>query len=414
MDYEKKYKDALKWMKKLYPTMTGATKEDAEHHFPELAESEDEKIRKVLIDYFKRYKEQEECGVKTFYGIPTDDILAWLEKQCGQNHVNIPKFHEGDWIVHHGTENIYQVVAIIDNQYQLKYGDNYTVQKCADVDKCARLWDITKDAKDGDVLADNGTKIIFIFKNTEYDSYIESKVIKYFIRYSFDGINLPLENGGHLGVVGEYSNFVPATKEQRDLLFQKMKEAGYNWDAEKRVLKKLAHQEVTKVSDQETSEWSEEDSRKIETLLSIIFDYAFYKDALDENKDLTGEYAELSDWLQFFPERFNLQPKQEWSKEDKARIKQLFGWLDTLKNYIHYDAYVSLALRRKRVDEVSGLEHWLKSLKERCNWKPSDEQMNALNYVVNLMASSESPKENDYYYNVFKDLKEQLKKLKEG
>lgn len=40
-----------------------------------------------------------------------------------------PKFKVGDWIIHQGTENIYQVVARIDNQYQLRYGDNYTVQK---------------------------------------------------------------------------------------------------------------------------------------------------------------------------------------------------------------------------------------------------------------------------------------------
>ena len=49
--------------------------------FPELKESGDEKIRNVLVDYFKRYKEQEECGIKTFYGIPTDNIIAWLERQ---------------------------------------------------------------------------------------------------------------------------------------------------------------------------------------------------------------------------------------------------------------------------------------------------------------------------------------------
>ena len=60
------------------------TRADVQDFFPELKESEDEKIRKVLIDYFKRYKEQEECGIKTFYGIPTDDILAWLEKQGEQ------------------------------------------------------------------------------------------------------------------------------------------------------------------------------------------------------------------------------------------------------------------------------------------------------------------------------------------
>ena len=31
----------------------------------------------------------------------------------------------------------------------------------------------------------------------------------------------------------------PATKEQRDTLFAKMKEAGYIWDAEKKELKKI-------------------------------------------------------------------------------------------------------------------------------------------------------------------------------
>jgi hypothetical protein len=64
---------------------------------------------------------------------------------------------------------------------------------------------------------------------------------------------------------------------------------------------------------------------------------------------------------------------------------------------------------------VEQVDNWLKSLKDRVQpqsqWKPSVAQIEALNYVVNLMASSESPKENDYYYNVLKDLREQLKKL---
>lgn len=56
-----------------------------------------------------------------------------------------PKFHNGELIVHQGTGNIYTVVAVIDDQYQLRYGDNYTVQKCADVDKYARLLNTAKD-----------------------------------------------------------------------------------------------------------------------------------------------------------------------------------------------------------------------------------------------------------------------------
>jgi hypothetical protein len=39
--------------------------------------------------------------------------------------------------------------------------------------------------------------------------------------------------------VGDVSrdDYAPATKEQRDLLFHKMKEAGYEWNAEKKELK---------------------------------------------------------------------------------------------------------------------------------------------------------------------------------
>ena len=34
----KAYDEALEWMRKVYPTLTGAAKEDAEHYFPELKE----------------------------------------------------------------------------------------------------------------------------------------------------------------------------------------------------------------------------------------------------------------------------------------------------------------------------------------------------------------------------------------
>lgn len=55
---------------------------EIEYIFPELVESEDEKIRKALIDGFTVMKESKNCG-KTFsnHNIPVADILAWLEKQ---------------------------------------------------------------------------------------------------------------------------------------------------------------------------------------------------------------------------------------------------------------------------------------------------------------------------------------------
>ena len=75
----KRYDEALNWMRELYPGLHDATKEDAEHYFPELKESKDEKIRKrirlcldecVHSDIIRDY-ERDEC-------------LAYLKKQKEQ------------------------------------------------------------------------------------------------------------------------------------------------------------------------------------------------------------------------------------------------------------------------------------------------------------------------------------------
>ena len=165
-----------------------------------------------------------------------------------------PKFHEGDWIIHYGTENIYQVVAVIDNQYQLKYGDNYTVQNCADVDRCARLWDIAKDAKYGDVLS-NGTTI-FIFKDLLSDGSVMSYC-------DYDADSGESDVFCPLSVNLVCSKITPATKEQRDLLLTKMREAGYEFDFEKKELKKI---------EQKPAEWKPTDEQ-MDALVYIIKHY---------------------------------------------------------------------------------------------------------------------------------------------
>lgn len=99
------------------------------------------------------------------------------------------------------------------------------------------------------------------------------------------------------------------------------------------------------------------------------------------------------------------QKPAEWSEEDEYRRENLLGWLDSLKNYIHYDAIVSLNLRRERIDKICELEHWLKSL--RPSWKPSKEQMEALkNIAYGTYQNGDGP--------ALRELYEQLKKLKDG
>lgn len=81
MDYEKKHKEEVVRATQLWEC-GDITRENLEYIFPELAEPEDERIRKALIDGFTVMKESKNCG-KTFsnHNIPVADILAWLEKQ---------------------------------------------------------------------------------------------------------------------------------------------------------------------------------------------------------------------------------------------------------------------------------------------------------------------------------------------
>lgn len=80
MDYEKAYKDALERAKKLYEQ--GTITESLSYVFPELKESEDEKIRKRLICGMNALKANRK---ETFAAIPIDDCIAWLEKQTNQS-----------------------------------------------------------------------------------------------------------------------------------------------------------------------------------------------------------------------------------------------------------------------------------------------------------------------------------------
>ena len=83
--YEKKYKEALERAKKLHQESIERNGDrvywagDLESIFPELRESEDERIRKAVIDFFSLQDDN-----TTYSLIPKKDILAWLEKQKEQ------------------------------------------------------------------------------------------------------------------------------------------------------------------------------------------------------------------------------------------------------------------------------------------------------------------------------------------
>ena len=109
--YEKKYKEAQSWIEKIYPTLQHEQQMEAEAFFPELKESEDERIRKDIIDYFQSDWAKEE-------GITRPDWIAWLEKQ-GEQKVNYTTLVETG----NGEINALVTGEVSNNDYEEKPAD---------------------------------------------------------------------------------------------------------------------------------------------------------------------------------------------------------------------------------------------------------------------------------------------------
>ena len=173
-----------------------------------------------------RYATPEEA--KEFFEELNKNGYKWNGKMVVKS-TSQPKFKVGDWIVNNEDGSIGQITDIIYDESG--YGYNHTNGWLHSVfEKDFHLWTI-QDAKDGDVLAcgDKVTDCPFIFHNLTKElnprSYCGVNTLHHFQDND--------ENGGFWC----YSDEVrPATKEQRDFLFQKMKEEGYKWDVDAKKL----------------------------------------------------------------------------------------------------------------------------------------------------------------------------------
>lgn len=239
--------------------------------FPEIKESDGERIRKVLIDLVKC---NERSGYTLLNNVTTDSMLAWLEKQGEQKPADKvePKFKTGAWIVtSYGKVN--QVIAVDED------GDGFTLDDdtyfSGSWEDMYHLWAIA-DAKNGDVL-------VCIGKYGQEIGIIKEYVGKYcccdkcFETYCFvdwDGI---FRTGEYMGSKEIY----PATKEQRDTLMKAMADAGYTFDFEKKELKKIEdepenykQQVMSKMTDffkdyiRPNPAWGEEDDNCLSTIIA--------------------------------------------------------------------------------------------------------------------------------------------------
>ena len=257
MNYEKEYEATLERAREIHKDAIdmgdSLRAKMAEFFFPELKESEEEKNIKNLIDELKCSLRAAKCQDDACRGGHEKRIallewgIAWLEKQGEKlysksaleavkeepidntNKVE-PKFKVGQWVV---WQDKYYKVNYNGCGYELVDQNGLSTSlEYGTLDENAHIWDIIKCAKDGDVLVICSNKP-FIFKGFFKPNFPNCLV-------AYCGIALD----DHFRLCNNKSFWTnldvkPATKEQRELLFAKMEEAGYKWDAKSKQLIKL-------------------------------------------------------------------------------------------------------------------------------------------------------------------------------
>lgn len=167
------------------------------------------------------------------------------------NDKNEPKFNVGEWITN-SIETVQITGYDIDYGYQVDYKGNLQHRDTDIIEKEYHLWTIA-DAMDGDVLTCN--EEILLFK-----SYSVQGRISLYCWYNGQTNNFHCKEVNDTSLTTR-NKIYPATNEQRDTLFAKMKEAGYEWNAEKKELKKI---------EQKPSAWGKEDDIMVRDILGWL------------------------------------------------------------------------------------------------------------------------------------------------
>jgi len=347
------YDKALKWMRELYPGLHGATKEDAEHYFPELRESEDERIRKSLVLYFEKFKPQDMWDERFSIG----DVLAYLEKQKDHFRDDTKMVEKQDYSSLNDLERAIHrgfLSAGVENAPVTLIKE--TAKECLEQMKPAEI--NVKALLAADRLA-----------SAEMTGRLKerSEILENPEKY---GLQKPAENISQLTVKGKgVYKICPHCKERmvRDdsMVYTSMPpQYGYNCPKCGTMEFDTVMYDSPEMEEQTPAEWSEEDV----VFLNEIIDF-FENGTVRLQHDLSM-YAH---WLKSLPERFVLQPKAEWSDEDEMMVTSI---VDVLKRFEHQGATDM---------KVDWLRNKLKSLRPQHHWKPSEQEKGALRTAIHVL-----------------------------
>lgn len=196
---------------------------------------------------------------------------------------------------------------------------------------------------------------------------------------------------------------------------------------------------LKKQGEQKPAEWAKEDIQMYRNILCYLSEPSPLKEVNGKSRE------QLLDWFKALKYRVQPQPKQEWSEEDEVKINRIVAclenlnvadndillkdvdWLKSLKDRVQPKEKwseedeealeVAIIALEDMYSEDSPLDCYaghhipfdkaanqLKSLRSQSQWKPSDEQIMVLRWVLNHIPY-------DSHKEEISGLLEQLKKL---
>ena len=273
-----------------------------------------------------------------------------------------PKFKVGDWITN--GEYTWNVTDIkpLDYVLQSQNGD-VADDAISYVDEEFHLWTI-EDAKDGDVLAEHETIVLF--------KKIEGQNIRCYCTYHYLGFN----NTFYVCTLQNKNPYFPATKEQCDLLFKKMREAGYVWwYAEKKELKKIE----PKFMPGECIRYRGE-NYKIKNIEKT-------KNGFIYNVSIIGKPSdpeEVKTAIGFASEKDIVKIEQPSCSENVQKIRQeIERKIEICEKYLKLNLTESTSIGNyAQLLELREIKDFIDSFLQEPSWSEEDEKF--LNYVISL------------------------------
>jgi len=141
--------------------------------------------------------------------------------------------------------------------------------------------------------------------------------------------------------------------------------------------------------EKKVEKWSGDDETRLKVIKEELERFIMF------NQYGTSLSVDDVEWLKFLPERFNLQPKQEWSEDEEKDIQEAS---DYLRDYAN--SYVQGGNSKLYVQSLADK---IESLRPQPHWKPSADQIDALDEYIWVKEPNKDKAK--YVISLYHDLK---------